>query len=306
MDKQLKQISAELKVVNTDDMTIDHCVSDSLPDRVGDVINQDGWDFNNYFLNPVVLQNHDYDKPAIGKCLKLYRLNNQLRAVTQFAPTDEGKMYFALYKDDFQKAFSVGFTPIDYIPNKSSGYTYNKQELLEYSCVAVPCNPRATKHLQEVEKLEEEVKTEVQVDNVEPVEVIETIEPELSEKDILLNEVKSLHETLQAMELKSLAEEKQSLLNKIKSLKEKNIEKSGATLSSANATKLKGIHEKIKSIADEFSDFLSPFADPDSDGDNDETKSLKEEKLKNELSQEELDYVAKMVAEKINKALEVK
>jgi hypothetical protein len=160
-NKAIKAINAKLDIQDEAKMIIDHCISDSLPDRVDDVMNTEGWETSNYLANPVVLENHDYALPAVGKCLKLYIKENQLRAVTQFADTEKGKMYYNLYKNDFQRAFSVGFNPIEYKPNKSGGYDYIKQELLEYSCVTVPCNPRATKNLKmeasnmDLEKLKE-------------------------------------------------------------------------------------------------------------------------------------------------------
>ena len=41
------------------------------------------------------------------------------------------------------RAVSVGFDPIEFKPNKSGGYDYDKWELMELSLVAVPANPGA-------------------------------------------------------------------------------------------------------------------------------------------------------------------
>lgn len=142
-----KVFNATVKVLDEENMIIDHCISDEAPDRVGDVVYQDGIDTKDYMNNPVVLDSHTYDKPSVGKCLRLYRQGNQTRAQTQFAPTDDGKKYYALYKDGFMKAFSISFIPIEYSPNKSGGYDISKSSLLEYSVVSVPCNPRALKTL---------------------------------------------------------------------------------------------------------------------------------------------------------------
>jgi hypothetical protein len=38
---------------------------------------------------------------------------------------------------------SVGFQPIEYEPNKSGGFDFKEWELLELSCVAVPCDSGA-------------------------------------------------------------------------------------------------------------------------------------------------------------------
>lgn len=140
-----KVIHGQVKVLDESLMIIDHCISDNLADRVGDDIDTEGWETENFMLNPVVLEIHDYSKPPVGKSLGVYKQGNQLRAKTQFAPTDEGKKYFQLYKDGYMNAFSVGFIPKEYTPNQTGGYHMIKQELLEYSVVPVPCNPRALK-----------------------------------------------------------------------------------------------------------------------------------------------------------------
>lgn len=163
MSKVLNKVfNSTVKVLDDQNMIIDHCISDELPDRAGDVVYQDGIDNKEYMANPVVLDAHNYEKESVGKCLKLYRQGNQTRAQTQFAPTDEGKKYYALYKDGFMKAFSIGFIPLEYSPNKSEGYDILKSSLLEYSVVSVPCNPRALKTLinkefnDDIENMEED------------------------------------------------------------------------------------------------------------------------------------------------------
>ncbi len=137
---------SDIKVLDDDQMIIDHCISDDQPDRVNDDISLDGWDLDNFMANPVVLDIHDYGAPPIGKAVEVYKQGNQLRAKTQFAPTERGKLYFELYKGGFMRAFSVGFMALEYEAKpKNQGYHFTKQELLEYSVVPVPCNPRALK-----------------------------------------------------------------------------------------------------------------------------------------------------------------
>lgn len=130
-------------------MIIDHAISDDAEDRDGDDIAMDAWQTDNYLRNPIVLEGHNSTLPAIGKCLELYKAGNQLRAKTEFAPTERGKMYYELYKGGFMGAFSVGFIADEYTPKGGGrGAHISKCELLEYSCVTVPANPRALKGLE--------------------------------------------------------------------------------------------------------------------------------------------------------------
>lgn len=134
-------------------MIIDHAISDDAEDRDGDVIPLDAWKTQNFLHNPVVLDAHDHMAPPVGKCLKLYTEAGQLRAETQFAPTERGKMYFELYKQGFMRGFSVGLIPLELEPRGEKGHLIKSCELLEYSCVAVPANPRALKSA--LEKMQE-------------------------------------------------------------------------------------------------------------------------------------------------------
>jgi hypothetical protein len=104
----VKVYSGQVKVLDDDLMIIDHCISDNLPDRVGDDLPLEGWETDNFMMNPVVLDIHEYSKPPVGKSLGIYYTGNQMRAKTQFAPTEEGKKYYSLYKGGFMAALSVG------------------------------------------------------------------------------------------------------------------------------------------------------------------------------------------------------
>lgn len=142
--------STDCKSEDDAQMVIDHAISDDVEDRDGDDIMLDAWDTENYLRNPVVCEAHNQGQPVIGKCIAIYKQGNQLRAKTQFAPTERGKMFYELYKGGFMSAFSVGFIPKSMEPkNNARGMHITGCELLEYSCVAVPSNPRATKEMDE-------------------------------------------------------------------------------------------------------------------------------------------------------------
>lgn len=269
-----KEINSITKVVDDNEMTIDHCISDGTEDRVGDDINQKGWIIKDYMLNPVVLDGHNYSKPPIGKCLKLYQQGNQTRAVTKFAPTDEGKKYFQLYKSGFMSAFSVGFIPKEFEPNKFGGYHMEKQELLEYSVVTVPCNPRAIKsYLKEIGG--EDMKKE-EIDALISKSVDESIKDlnkkhkeDLDKKDL---EIKGLKEQIAGLEIKS-----------------------GAKISKASAETLRGVCKGLRSHADTIEQFVGGSDDGDKPEDNTGDNSEKE------YTDEEIQ---KMVADKVKKSID--
>lgn len=120
-----------------------------MMDRDGESVSIDGWDLKNFKRNPVILPQHDYRQPAIGKALNVKKDNGKLMFKIQFP--DEGihplaDVYHGLYKTGFMNASSVGFIPREWFDGdgKKKPYrTFTKQELLELSLVSVPANPEA-------------------------------------------------------------------------------------------------------------------------------------------------------------------
>jgi uncharacterized protein len=132
-----KALDEEMHILST--------VSTDGVDRMGDVVEQEGWVLDGYKANPVVLWNHNYDQPPIGKCVDITIASGRMKAVTKFADTAFGREVYNLYRGGFMSAFSVGFRPLEWEPIKSGrGMRYLKSELLEYSCVPVPANNEAT------------------------------------------------------------------------------------------------------------------------------------------------------------------
>ncbi|HVG51645.1 MAG TPA: phage major capsid protein [Xanthobacteraceae bacterium] len=122
-------------------------LSDATPDRMGDVIEAEGWNLKNFLLNPVALFNHHADFP-IGKWQNLRIENGKLRGHLQLAPEgtspriDEIRR---LVEADILRATSVGFLPIASEPlaKGSRGMRFKQTELLETSLVSIPANPNA-------------------------------------------------------------------------------------------------------------------------------------------------------------------
>lgn len=136
-------------------------LSDASSDRMGDVINPDGWRLDHFRSNPVILWGHggggvlDGDEP-IGKAERVRVEKGKLIADIKFAveESDRAARKFRLANSGYIKAGSVGFKPVkvERVEDEDErrklglgkfGVLYKEQELLEFSLVAVPANPHA-------------------------------------------------------------------------------------------------------------------------------------------------------------------
>ena len=115
-------------------------------DRAGDIIEADAWTkggLENYKGNPIILFNHNYDKP-IGRAKDLKVTDNGLEISAKISK-GAGDNVTQLIKDGVLGAFSVGFKvkDADYM-TETDGYKIKDAELFEVSVVSVPCNQGAT------------------------------------------------------------------------------------------------------------------------------------------------------------------
>jgi HK97 family phage prohead protease len=143
----------DLKAINRDLRTIDFVISDEGVDRDNDTLRLSGWDLAHYKRNPVVLFAHDHWSLPIGRASELVKdkASGQLRSKTHFIEEELSpfaETVFQFYARGYLSATSVGFKPTEWEPaaeedNRKWGLNYLKQELLEYSAVPVPSNPRA-------------------------------------------------------------------------------------------------------------------------------------------------------------------
>tara|TARA_Y100001973_G_C5205648_1_gene341334 strand:+ start:2907 stop:4913 length:2007 start_codon:yes stop_codon:yes gene_type:complete len=118
--------------------------STNAVDRAGDIIEHDAWTkggLENFKNNPVILFNHNYDRP-IGRAKELSVGENGLDITARISKSaNEIK---DLIKDGVLGAFSVGFKVKDaeYM-TETDGYKIKDAELFEVSVVSVPCNQNA-------------------------------------------------------------------------------------------------------------------------------------------------------------------
>ena len=134
-------------------------------DRANDVIMAEAWTkggLGNFEKNPIILFNHDYNKP-IGRAtgLKVTENGLELKAkISKSAPDHVAQ----LVKEGILGAFSVGFRvkDADYI-TETDGLKIKDAELFEVSVVSVPCNQAATfslaKSFNSIEEYDEFKKT---------------------------------------------------------------------------------------------------------------------------------------------------
>mgnify|MGYP001167795854 CR=1 FL=1 len=128
--------------------------STATPDRYGDIIDQKGWDLENYKKNPVVLLNHDSSQLPIGRGIVNVK-EGQLVIDVEFDMDDPRAAEVARKANSgFMNAVSVGFQPTKSMLRSDlskdspyygrKGQFFQSAELLEVSIVTIPANGEAT------------------------------------------------------------------------------------------------------------------------------------------------------------------
>jgi HK97 family phage major capsid protein/HK97 family phage prohead protease len=128
---------------------LEFIMSDDSVDRMGDIIEVDGWLLDNFRKNPIALFGHNPSFP-IGKWSEVGVRGNQLIGRLQLMDpvSDRMREVHAAVDAGVLRAVSVGFhpTPGKYEPiegSKVGGLRFSEQELVECSLVSVPANPNA-------------------------------------------------------------------------------------------------------------------------------------------------------------------
>ncbi len=146
--EKIFNLTSTFKALDEDDGGVHICGMASTADfdRAGDTIDATAWTkggLNNFEKNPIILFNHDYNKP-IGRAtgLKVTENGLELKAkISKSAPDHVAQ----LVKEGILGAFSVGFRvkDADYL-SETDGLKIKDAELFEVSVVSVPCNQAAT------------------------------------------------------------------------------------------------------------------------------------------------------------------
>lgn len=126
-------------------------LSDETPDRMGEIIEADGWVLDDFKKNPIALFNHNSNWP-IGTWENIRVSGKTLRAQLVLAEMGTSARIDEIIKlvtAGIVKATSVGFRPLqaEKMDEKDDGWfpamRYIEQELVECSVVSVPANPNA-------------------------------------------------------------------------------------------------------------------------------------------------------------------
>jgi HK97 family phage prohead protease len=128
------------------DDPLEYVMSDNTVDRMGDVIEPDGWSLANFKKNPIALFGHD-SKFFIGNWANVRVEKGELRGRMSLldAVSDRLREIHAAVNAKILRAVSVGFREIQSEPLQGSkgGIRYIKQDLIECSLVGIPANPNA-------------------------------------------------------------------------------------------------------------------------------------------------------------------
>ena len=147
MEKMIGVFNATMKKISEDAdyITIRGMASTKDTDRVGDVMDPGCWTkggLDNYMTNPIILFNHDYNRP-IGRGTDVKVTKNGLELTAKISKAD--RYISKLIQDGVLSTFSVGFKVRDADHMKETGGLYIKDaELYEVSVVSIPANQAAT------------------------------------------------------------------------------------------------------------------------------------------------------------------
>lgn len=175
-----KLFNTKIKEIDEKEHSIRFVFSTDDEDRHGEIVDQKGWDVNEYLKNPVVLFAHDHHQPAVGQVTEIgLNSDNNLEGVIKFAVEeyDFAKTIFNLYKGKFMRAVSAGFRNTKFeIDDEEDTFILKENILFEMSVVNVPANAMALakssgidissieklmdgKHKKEVELTEKDIDT---------------------------------------------------------------------------------------------------------------------------------------------------
>lgn len=123
--------------------------------RDGHVIDQRGWQLDEYRANPVVLWAHDGSQPPIGRAVRAEVVGDGLEIeVAWDEGTDLGRTVARQYREGYLHAVSVGWQPLQATPRRAldpahpaysaqGGLLFERSVLLELSAVPVGADPMA-------------------------------------------------------------------------------------------------------------------------------------------------------------------
>jgi len=136
-------ITFSIKDIHTDggETVIEGWANKAVIDRGKDFIGKSAWDLTNFEKNPVILFNHDKDKP-IGKALGIEATDEGLYIKARISKSKDPMVSYVrdMIKEGILNAFSVGFDARNEAKNTDGINEIKTAELYEVSVVSLPMN----------------------------------------------------------------------------------------------------------------------------------------------------------------------
>lgn len=152
MGKITKLFTTKNVEVDEKNRTAKFIISDDAVDRMDERVEQ-SWDLKNYEANPIVLWGHDPSQPenVMGNSLGIDTEkgdDNITRSSSTVKFSEAGlnakaDMVFNMVKAGILRTVSVGFIPKTFKEDEDGHDILADNELLEFSIVPIPANPRA-------------------------------------------------------------------------------------------------------------------------------------------------------------------
>lgn len=152
MGKITKLFTTKNVEVDEKNRTAKFIISDDGVDRMDERVEQ-SWDLKNYEANPIVLWGHDPSQPenVMGNSLGIdtekgdddvTRSSSTVKFSTE-GLNAKADMVFNMVKAGILRTVSVGFIPKTFKEDEDGHDILADNELLEFSIVPIPANPRA-------------------------------------------------------------------------------------------------------------------------------------------------------------------
>ena len=139
----MKTINFIIKDVSTEglDTIIEGWANKAVVDRGKDYIGKKAWNLVNYEKNPVILFNHDKEKP-IGRALGVEATDDGLYIKAKISKSKDPMVSYVrdMIKEGILNAFSVGFDAKEEGKDHSGVNEIKQAELYEVSVVSLPMN----------------------------------------------------------------------------------------------------------------------------------------------------------------------
>ena len=215
----MKKAIFNVKAEELSERTVRFKISSEVVDRDGDILIAKGCNFENFKKNPQFLGFHNYHEYPLGipknwgiegkavYCDVYFPTIEELSSEREYA-SEKAKLVdftYHCYKTGMLNAVSVGFIPMDAVPNKETGGAIvNEWELLEFSAVTVPANQDAI--AQAVKSFGDE-NAKMMID---PIERIKELEGQIANCHKLIKEqTEKLEKTNSDLDVLQLDDEKE-------------------------------------------------------------------------------------------------